>query len=60
MKKKIKKSTEIMKEVQRIQDVLNIDSSKYLTVEEIKVLHQQQENNIVKDFVINATTKVFN
>lgn len=45
-----KKQLKIEKEVENIQKTLGITSSKFLSFEEIAILHNQQYSNIIKDF----------
>lgn len=48
-----KKKTSAEQKVKKLQQKYNITSDKFLTIDEIIALHKKQEENIIKDFVIN-------
>ena len=48
-----KKKSKVEKEVENLQKSLGVDSSKFLTFDQIFILHNQQYSNIIKDFACN-------
>lgn len=45
-------------EVETLQKKLGIDSSKFLTAEEIEKLHKKQQWNLIKDFSSNINNRI--